>query len=116
VFRIKRDRAKVLGGTPPGQLRRCAARNAVWNRHTFLLCFLISVLPFVAINLAMVIVASRCCDYDGYAVAGFPLHFYFTGWTPQSFLWSTFIADVAVAVVAGLISAKILKNVFHPSG
>ena len=103
-------------GRWPGQLRRYAARNAVWKRHTFFFCFLIGVLPFVTLNLVGVIVASRCCDYDGYADAGFPLHFYFNGWTTQPFLWSTFIFDVAVAVVAGLICAKILKNVFHPNG
>ena len=69
----------------------------------------------MAINLVGVIFASRCCDYDGYADAGFPLHFYFHGWTSQPFLWSAFMADTVIAVVAGLISAKILTNVFRPA-
>ena len=83
------------------------------KRHTFFLCFLIGILPFVIINLGEVIFAARCCDYDGYAHAGFPLHFYFHGWTSQPFLWGAFMADVAVALVAGLVTATILKNVFR---
>ena len=103
---------------PPGQLRRYAANVVMLKRHVFLFCFLISLFPFVAINVAAFIVTSRCCEGDSYMESGFPLYWYTEGGFVEHprFLWNALAADVIIAVGASLISAKILKSVFRPNG
>jgi hypothetical protein len=72
----------------------------------------------VAINLFLFIVTSRCCEGDSYTESGFPLHWHIEGGFVEHprFLWNMLAANVIIAVVASLISAKILKSVFQPSG
>lgn len=84
------------------------------ERYTFAICFVISLFPFVVLNLFMYIAALNCCEGDSVMEAGFPLKWYITGWVFRGVLWNAFVTDVIIALVASLISAKILKSVFQP--
>lgn len=86
------------------------------KRYTFPICFGISLLPFVALNVAMYVSALYCCEGDSVMEAGFPLKWYVTGWVFRGVLWNAFVVDVVLAVVASLVSAKILTSVFRPAG
>lgn len=85
------------------------------SRHVFAICFGISLLPFVALNLAMYISARQCCDGDSVMEAGFPIAWYITGWVFRGVIWNALILDAAIALIASLISGKILKTVFQPN-
>lgn len=66
---------------------------------------------FVAVNAALYMLIRNCCDYDGYAIAGFPLPWYSAGWTPYNVNWSVLGADVVAVVVSCAVSI-IIKWVF----
>ena len=85
------------------------------RRHAFAVCFGISLFPFVVLNLAMYISAVRS-DSHSVTEAGFPIKWYITGWVFRGVLWNAFVFDVVLALIASLVSARILKSVFQPDG
>jgi hypothetical protein len=86
-----------------------------FKRHTFAICFGISLFPFVAINSAMYIAAINCCSGDGVMDAGFPLKWYVGSWVDIGVIWEAFVLDVMLALTASVISAKILKLILQPN-
>jgi len=86
-----------------------------FKRYTFAICFGISLLPFVALNLAAYILAIHCCNGDTAIEAGFPLKWYVQNWMAQGVIWDAFVLDVMLALTASAISAKILKPILDPN-
>jgi hypothetical protein len=87
------------------------------RRYTFLLCFAVSLLPWVAINLWGYIAALRCCEGDTVMPVGFPAEFYTAGsWVlPDRIMWDGLAVNAMFAIGISLVSAKILQSVFRPT-
>ena len=85
------------------------------KRYTFLICFAVVFLPFLALNLVSYIAARNCCEGDSIMEAGFPLTWWISGWAPPRIIWNAFIADLLLAIVASVIGAKVLTSVFQPT-
>ena len=87
-----------------------------FKRHLFLICFAISVAPFVGLNLYGFIDAYNCCQGDTFADTGFPLVWYTTGGfvVPRHVIWNAVILNIIIVAIVGLVSARILRSVFQP--
>ena len=85
------------------------------KRYTFAVCFGISVLPFVALNLVMYIFAAYWSSGHSATEAGFPLKWYASNWVFRGVIWDAFVFNVMLVFTASAISAKILKSTFHPN-
>jgi len=85
------------------------------KRYTFAICFGISLFPFVALNVAIYLLASSLGGCVFVVEVGFPLKWYVSNWNFQGVVWDAFVFDVMLVVTASLISAKILKSVLQPS-
>ena len=87
------------------------------RRHTFIICFLVSLLPFLAVNLFGYLAASDCCEGDSYMEAGFPIPWYTTGGfvAPAHLVWDALIVDALIIVGISYVSGRILKSVFQPN-
>ena len=82
------------------------------KRYTFAVCFGISVLPFVALNLVLYILAVYRSNGHFAIKTGFPLKWYGSF---QGVIWDAFVFDVMLVFTASAISAKILKPIFQPN-
>ena len=95
----------------------------MFRRHTFLFCFVVSLLPFLAVNLFGYMAASKCCKVEGdmvahsYMEAGFPIPWYTTGGfvAPAHLVWDALIVDALIIVGISYVSGRILKSVFQPN-
>jgi hypothetical protein len=89
----------------------------IFKRHLFVTCFVISVAPFVFLNLFSFVAAYNCCEGDSFTDAGFPLVWYTTGGfvMPRHVIWNAVFLDAIVVTIVGLVSARILKSVFRPT-
>ncbi|HEU4508252.1 MAG TPA: hypothetical protein VFR78_08450 [Pyrinomonadaceae bacterium] len=85
------------------------------KRYTFAICFGISVLPFVALNLVMYIAAAYGSNGHSATEAGFPLKWYVSNWVFRGVIWEAFVIDVMLVFTVAAISAKILKSILHPN-
>jgi hypothetical protein len=86
----------------------------MFKRYAFITGFFGSLLMFVAVNLALYLSIRHCCDFDGFAMAGFPLPWYTNGWigAHPNVNWSVLAADVVVAVIVSCAVGIIIKWVF----
>lgn len=88
------------------------------RRLTFLVCFAVSLLPWVAVNLSGYLGALRCCEGDGIMPVGLPAVFYTGGgWSlPGGIMWDALAVNALCATGVSLVSARILQSVFRPAG
>jgi hypothetical protein len=87
------------------------------RRYAFIVCFAISLLPFLAVNLWGYIAALNGCEGDCIVLAGFPFWLYTTGGfvEPPHIIWDGVVADVLFAIGVSAISAKLIQSVFQPA-
>ena len=85
-----------------------------FKRHTFAICFGISLFPFVAFNL-LVYMFVHCGESCSIIEIGFPFRWYVAcAWTGENMNWEAFVLNIKLALTASLISAKILKPTLEP--
>jgi hypothetical protein len=87
------------------------------KRHTFITCFAVSLLPFLAVNLSGYIAAPECCTGDSYTEAGFPIPWYTSGGfvAPPHIIREALIADALIIVGISYAGGRILASVFQPN-